>query len=188
MSRPARAKTSFSPERRQSLALGARATLGSGLVALTSALGLGWANNTFAKDDPVEHMMTSGKLRSVSEMLAGVKEYDVRESQLKSEGIQLHLSILADNGNSVPLGVSVASPMTPQSHVTDIYLLSQRNPVLVMAHLQLGPWNGRAELNTRVRLAGSQKVFALARTNENLWLVDSADIIVTESACVDASN
>ena len=172
-------------KRREGLRLG----LGS-LLSMVSApyWGLGLLKNAQAADAPVEHMMTSGRLRSLQEMLNGVQGHVIEESQLLKKGIALHLSILADNGNSVPLGVSVDSPMTPEHHVQDIYLLSQRNPVLVMAHLHLGPWNGRAELNTRVRLAGTQKVVALAHTNTGQWLIDSADIIVTESACVDASN
>ena len=148
----------------------------------------GAALGAFASTPSHAVVMSSGSLRTLVEMMEGVEGFNGHFEQFKKARVDLQMTLLADNGNSVPLGVSVASPMTPQSHVTDIYLLSQRNPVLVMAHLQLGPWNGRAELNTRVRLAGSQKVFALARTNENLWLVDSADIIVTESACVDASS
>ena len=175
----------FAPKRRQGLLNGLGCLLGwvSGPY-----WGLGNMKNAQAADAPVEHMMTSGRLRSLQEMLNGVQGHVIEESQLLKKGIALHLSILADNGNSVPLGVSVDSPMTPEHHVQDIYLLSQRNPVLVMAHLHLGPWNGRAELNTRVRLAGTQKVLALAHTNTGQWLIDSADIIVTESACVDASN
>ncbi len=188
MSNSSQSKSAFAQHRRNGMVLGLRFSLGSGLMALSSLMGLGFARSASAKDDPVEHMMTSGKLRTMQDMLAGIHGHALQESQLKREGIELQLSILADNGNSVPLGVSVNSPMTPESHIQDIYLLSQRNPVLVMAHLQLGPWNGRAELNTRVRLAGSQKVVALARTNKDQWLMDSADIIVTESACVDASN
>ncbi len=181
LSRSLRTKPLFSRQRREGLVLGWGLGLGSFFT-------LGFMKNASAADVPVEHMMTSGRLRSMQEMLGGIQGTVVNERQLQHAGIKLHLSILADNGNSVPLGVSVDSPMTPEDHVRDIYLLSQRNPVLVMAHLHLGPWNARAELNTRVRLAGTQKVVALARTNTDRWLVDSADIIVTESACVDASN
>ena len=95
--------------------------------------------------------------------------------------------VLADNGSLVPLGVHVQSPMTAQDHVTHLYLLSQRNPVTRMAVFHMGPWNGRAEINTRVRLAGTQAVVALARLSSGEFRYAQADIIVTESACVDAS-
>jgi sulfur-oxidizing protein SoxY len=83
--------------------------------------------------------------------------------------------------------VLVQSPMTAAEHVSHVYLLSQRNPVTRMAQFTLGPWNGRAEISTRVRLAGSQAVVALARLSTGEFRYGQMDIIVTESACVDAS-
>jgi sulfur-oxidizing protein SoxY len=77
--------------------------------------------------------------------------------------------------------------MSAQDHVTHIYLLSQRNPVTQMAVFQLGPWNGRAEVSTRVRLAGTQEVVALARLSNGEFRYSQMEIVVTESACVDAS-
>ena len=95
--------------------------------------------------------------------------------------------VLADNGTLVPVTVQVQSPMTPQDHVTHVYLLSQRNPVTRMAVFHLGPWNGRAEVSTRLRLAGTQQVVALARLSSGEFRYGQMEIIVTESACVDAS-
>jgi sulfur-oxidizing protein SoxY len=95
--------------------------------------------------------------------------------------------VLADNGTLVPVTVQVQSPMTPQDHVTHVYLLSQRNPVTRMAVFHLGPWNGRAEVSTRLRLAGTQQVVALARLSNGEFRYGQMEIIVTESACVDAS-
>ena len=184
-SKDSRTKIDFFSQRREGLVLGVRSLLG---VFSASYLNLGFIKNASAADAPIQHEMTSGRLRSMKEMLSGIEGHKLDVSQLQTGLIQLHSPILADNGNSVPLGVSIDSPMSLEDHVKDIYLLSQRNPVLVMAHVYLGPWNGRAELNTRVRLAGTQKVVALARTNKETWLIDSAEIIVTESACVDATN
>jgi sulfur-oxidizing protein SoxY len=56
-----------------------------------------------------------------------------------------------------------------------------------MAVFHLGPWSGRAEVSTRLRLAGSQKVVALARLSDGSFRWRQADVIVTESACVDGS-
>ena len=56
-----------------------------------------------------------------------------------------------------------------------------------MALFHLGPWNGRAEVSTRVRLAGNQEVLALARLTNGQFRYKQMEIIVTESACVDAS-
>ena len=70
---------------------------------------------------------------------------------------------LADNGHSVPLKISVESPMTAADHVRSITLLSEKNPRPVMATFRLSPNAGRAEVITRVRLNGSQRLLALAQ-------------------------
>ena len=77
----------------------------------------------------------------------------VGNAPLRFDGVRLELPALADNGYVVPLRVVVASPMTAADHVTHIWLLSPRNPVARMAVFHLGPWSGRAEIATRVRLA-----------------------------------
>lgn len=94
---------------------------------------------------------------------------------------------LADNGNSVPLKVSVASPMTATDYVRSITLLSEKNPRPVMATFFLGPKAGRAEVVTRVRLATTQRLLAVAQLSDGSFWSGSAEVEVTESACLDAS-
>lgn len=101
--------------------------------------------------------------------------------------VKLELPQLADNGNSVPLKVSVDSPMTEADHVRSIHLISERNPVRNMAAFYLGPRAGRAQVATRVRLAGSQTVTAVAAMSDGSFWMDSARIVVTLSACMDES-
>lgn len=108
-------------------------------------------------------------------------------ARLLKQDVKLLAPVLADNGTLVPISVQVQSPMTVENHVTHLYLLSQRNPVTRMAVFHLGPWNGRADISTRVRLAGTQDVVALARLSNGEFRYDLMEIIVTESACVDAS-
>jgi sulfur-oxidizing protein SoxY len=110
----------------------------------------------------------------------------VGNAPLRNEGVRLELAALADNGHVVPLRVTVASPMTAAEHVTRIWLLSSRNPVTRMAVFHLGPWSGRAEIATRVRLAGTQGVVALARLSNGDFLYARSEVVVTESACLDA--
>jgi sulfur-oxidizing protein SoxY len=94
---------------------------------------------------------------------------------------------LADNGHSVPLKVSVASPMTASDHVRSITLLSERNPRPIMATYHLGPRAGRAEVATRVRLNGSQRMLVVAQLSDGSYWSGSAEVEVTESACLDAT-
>jgi len=110
------------------------------------------------------------------------------QGQAVREGrVQLTLPRLADNGLSVPLQVRVPSPMTAQDHVRLICLVSMRNPRPLMARFELGPHSGRAEVATRVRLNGSQQVVALVQMSDMTWWSATAEVEVTESACLDAS-
>ena len=108
-------------------------------------------------------------------------------ARLPRERVKLEMAVIADNGNAVPLKVSVASPMTAADHVRAIHLVSDRNPVRNMASFHLGPYSGRAELSTRVRLAGSQNVTAIAEMSDGTFWMDRVHIQVTVSACVDDS-
>lgn len=101
--------------------------------------------------------------------------------------VKLELPILADNGNSVPMKVSVESPMSEADHVKVIRLISERNPEREMAVFHFGPRSGAAEVTSRVRLAGSQTVTAIAEMSDGSQWMDSAHVQVTLSACVDES-
>jgi sulfur-oxidizing protein SoxY len=101
--------------------------------------------------------------------------------------VSLDLPVLADNGNSLPMKVRVDSPMTGTDHVKAIYLLSERNPVRNMATFHLGPRAGRAAIESRIRLAGSQHIVALAEMSDGTFWYDWAAVVVTLSACIDES-
>ena len=92
---------------------------------------------------------------------------------------------LADNGHSVPLTVSVESPLTAADHVRSITLLSERNPRPIMATFYLGPKAGRAEVTTRVRLNGTQRLLVVAHISDGSYWSGTAEVEVTESACLD---
>ena len=101
--------------------------------------------------------------------------------------VTLVVARLADNGYAVPLKVSVQSPMTQTERVKSITLLSPRNPRPLMATFHFGEDAPRAEVATRVRLNGSQRVMALAALSDGSFWSAGAQVEVTESACLDAS-
>jgi sulfur-oxidizing protein SoxY len=105
---------------------------------------------------------------------------------LQEGRVRLEIPRLADNGHSVPLKVAVKSPMTAVDHVRSITLLSERNPRPLMATFHLGPKSGRPEIATRVRLNGTQRVLAIAQLSNGSYWSASAEVEVTESACLDA--
>jgi sulfur-oxidizing protein SoxY len=94
---------------------------------------------------------------------------------------------LADNGHSVPLKIRVDSPMTAADHVRRVTLLSERNPRPVIATFNLGPNAGRAEVATRVRLNGTQRLLAVVQLADGSYWSGGAEVVVTESACLDES-
>lgn len=106
---------------------------------------------------------------------------------LREGRVHLDIPRLADNGHSVPLKIVVESKMTQADHVRSITLLSERNPRPIMAIFHLGPKAGRPEVATRVRLNGTQRVVAVAHLADGSFWSGTAEVEVTESACLDAS-
>lgn len=99
--------------------------------------------------------------------------------------VAIDIATLIDNGNAVPITVRVESPMTEQDHVTDIAIFNEKNPLPDVVRFQLTPAGGRAEISTRIRLATSQTLTALARTSDGQWWQQTVDVIVTLAACVE---
>jgi len=151
-------------------------------TTLATGMGVLWLGSAKAQVDKLTITgLAEARLRSFEEM---VRPY-VQSQELKKERVTLSLPMLADNGHMVPLSLKVDSPMTEASHITHVYLISQRNPVPLMAKFVMGPWSGRADLSTRVRLSGNQSVVALARLSDGNFVYDVQEVVVTEAACVD---
>ena len=122
---------------------------------------------------------------AAAEALAPEIRKIVGESPLNAGRVTLEVPRLADNGHSVPLTIIVDSPMSASDYVRSITLLSEKNPRPLMATFHLGPKAGKAVVATRVRLAGSQQLLAIASLADGSFWSGSADIVVTESACLD---
>ena len=93
--------------------------------------------------------------------------------------------MLSENGNSVNLSVEVDSPMTEDDHVTSIQVFSPENPLPDVLKVYLGPRAGRARVTTRMRMADSQTVTAIAEMNDGSLWSGTGKTIVTIAACVD---
>jgi sulfur-oxidizing protein SoxY len=104
----------------------------------------------------------------------------VREGRVKFE-----ISPLVENGNAVPVTVEIESPMTASDHVRRIALFNEKNPQADVVVIHLSPRAGRARVSTRIRLATSQKVVALAETSDGAFWSAKADVIVTLAACIE---
>ena len=106
---------------------------------------------------------------------------------VEARDVDVELPRIAENGNSVPMRIRVTSPMTAEDHVVAIHILAERNPRPRVATFRLGPYSGRAEIDTRVRLAGTQKVTVLAELSGRRFRRSVVDVLVTTAACLDES-
>ena len=93
---------------------------------------------------------------------------------------------LVENGNAVPITVSVDSPMTAADHVRNIAVFNEKNPQRDVVVFTLGPRSGRARVATRIRLATSQRLIAVARLSDGSCWQQGVDVIVTLAACVES--
>lgn len=106
---------------------------------------------------------------------------------LQEGRVTLDIPSLSDNGHSVPLKIDVASAMSDRDYVRAIHVLSEKNPRPVIATYHLNPRCGRAEITTRVRLNGEQRILVIAAMADGSFHAATASVIVTETACLDAT-
>jgi sulfur-oxidizing protein SoxY len=99
--------------------------------------------------------------------------------------VKFDIASLVDNGNVVPVTLSVDSPMTAADHVVQLAIFNDRNPQRDVAVFTLGPRAGKAVVSTRIRLATSQKLVAVARLNDGSLWSETVDVIVALAACIE---
>ena len=117
-------------------------------------------------------------------MTAAIKEV-IGGAVIREGRVKLDLPPLVENGNAVPLTVSVESPMTLADHIKAIHVFNEKNPQPHVFDARLGPRNGRAVVATRIKLGDSQKIIAIAETSTGQFWSASADVIVTLAACIE---
>jgi sulfur-oxidizing protein SoxY len=108
--------------------------------------------------------------------------------EMRTGKIKLDAPPLIENGNTVPITVSVDSPMTDADHVKSIHLFNEKNPQPHVFSATLAPRNGRAQVGTRIKLADTQKIVAIAQTSDGTFWTASAEVIVTIAACIEDVN
>jgi sulfur-oxidizing protein SoxY len=106
-------------------------------------------------------------------------------AQVREGKVKLDLPPLVDNGNTVPLSVTVESPMTQADHVRAIHVFTEKNPQPKVISAQLGPRAGRAFLATRARIADTGLVIAIAQMSDGSLWTDRVEVVVTLSACLE---
>ena len=103
------------------------------------------------------------------------------------ERLRLELPALADNGLAVPMKLAMPGPFAPGPTVQAIHLFSEKNPVPDMAVFEFPVPVEKIEIDSRVRLAGSQRVVAVAVMSDGALYAAMAEVVVTIAACLDGS-
>jgi sulfur-oxidizing protein SoxY len=123
--------------------------------------------------------------QATPEMLASAIREVVGGNAVRVGKVKLDLPPLVENGNTVPLTVSVASPMTAADHVKSIHVFNEKNPQPNIGNFYLGVRSGRAQVSTRIRLADSQKITAIAKLSDGSFWSITVDVVVTLAACTE---
>jgi len=97
--------------------------------------------------------------------------------------VKLDLPEIAENGNTVPMTVTVDSPMTEQSYVSEVLVVADGNPRGGVATFRFSPASGIAEANTRIRLAATQNITAVAKMNDGSFFTTTKQVKVTIGGC-----
>jgi sulfur-oxidizing protein SoxY len=109
----------------------------------------------------------------------------VGEAAVKPGRIKLDLPPLVENGNTVAMAVTVDSPMTANDYVKAIHVFTEKNPQPNVISAKLGPRSGKAEIQTRVRLADTQTVTAICEMSDGSFWSNTIDVIITLGACLE---
>jgi sulfur-oxidizing protein SoxY len=106
------------------------------------------------------------------------------DKPLNEGRVSVKLPPIAENGNSVAITVAAESLMSPDDYVRRIAIISPRNPIAEVAVFKLGPRAGKAEVSTRIRMAGTQRIRAVAEMSDGTLWHGSASTVVTLAACL----
>lgn len=117
-------------------------------------------------------------------MQAAIAEFSGGATIAKGK-VKMDIPPLVENGNSVPLVVTVDSPMTETDFVKAIAVFNERNPQPNIGTFHLNPRSGRAFVSTRIRLGDSQTIMAVAQLSDGTFWSGTAELIVTLPACVE---
>jgi sulfur-oxidizing protein SoxY len=129
--------------------------------------------------------MTLQPAEATPAMLATAIRDVVGAAVVRTGKVKLDVPPLVENGNTVSLTVSVASPMTAEDHVKSIHIFNEKNPQPNVGNFVLNARSGRAQVSTRIRLADSQKIVAIAKLSDGSFWSASVDVVVTLAACTE---
>jgi sulfur-oxidizing protein SoxY len=122
---------------------------------------------------------------ATSETMKAAIHRVIGEQPVRKGKVTLEIPPLVENGNTIAMSVAVDSPMTETDYVKAIHVFNEKNPQPDVISVHLGPRAGKAAFSTRIRLADSQSVTAIAELSDGSLWSDTVDVIVTIAACLE---
>ena len=126
----------------------------------------------------------AGLAQLPDELMKMVSQY-TGGKPIRTGKVHFDIASIVENGNSVPVTVSVDSPMSAADYVKSIAIFNDRNPQRDVMIAKLGPRAGKARVSTRIRLATSQKLVAVAEMSDGTYWSHPVDVIVALAACLE---
>jgi len=123
--------------------------------------------------------------RAVSDELAAAVRGFTGGAPTREGKVTFDIAPLVENGNTVPVTVTVDHPMTAADHVQAIAIFNEKNPQREVIACKLSPRMGKATVATRIRLATTQQLIAVARLSDGSCWTHTVDVIVTLAACIE---
>lgn len=123
--------------------------------------------------------------RALSDELAGALRTFTGGAAAREGKVQFDIAPLVENGNTVPITISVDHSMTAAQHVQAIAVFNEKNPQREVFACRLTPRVGRATVSTRIRLATTQQLLAVAKLSDGSYWTRTVDVIVTLAACIE---
>jgi sulfur-oxidizing protein SoxY len=130
-------------------------------------------------------LLPGASARATPVQVADLIKAFVGDGTLQTGRVKLDLPLLVENGNAVSMSVSAEGPLTGPARVERISVFAEANPLPNVADFVFGPRSGGARVSTRIRLATSQTVIAVAKCADGSCWSDSVELLVTLAACLD---
>ena len=97
--------------------------------------------------------------------------------------VTLKMPEIAENGATVPMEVSVDSPMTDKDYCESVTIIATKNPNVYVCTFKFTPDSGKAWVSTRIRLAQTQEVWAVAKMSDGKFHIGKTTVKVTIGGC-----
>jgi sulfur-oxidizing protein SoxY len=130
-------------------------------------------------------LVLTRRAAATPEMMKAAIHRLIGESPVRKGRVTLDIPPLVENGNTIAMSVAVDSPMTADDHVKAIHVFNEKNPQPDIISVHFGPRAGKAAFSTRIRLADSQNVVAIAEMSDGSLWSDTVEVIVTIAACLE---